>query len=109
MCKKLQGTAANTANWATNVGNEKGEVLTSVLTESEGSEALSRLATGLMDRYIIVPLCVYVHICLNSNSCRYESAGQQQPLLLYTDRDCCSKSGPSKYNVKSDNPILWNL
>ena len=27
VCKKLQGTAANTASWATNVGNERGEVL----------------------------------------------------------------------------------
>ena len=36
--KKLQGTAANTASWATNVGNERGEVLMSMLTESEGTE-----------------------------------------------------------------------
>lgn len=26
ICKKLQGAAANTATWATNVGNERGEV-----------------------------------------------------------------------------------
>ena len=74
--------SANMANWATNVGNEKGEVLTSVLTESEGSEALSRLATGLMDWYIFnfgqlffLVLCNdlyhYVYICLNGNSCLF--------------------------------------
>ena len=26
ICKKLQGAAVNTASWATNVGNERGEV-----------------------------------------------------------------------------------
>ncbi len=52
ICSKLQGAAANTASWVTNVGNERGEVVISVLTESEGSDALSRLATGLMDRYV---------------------------------------------------------
>ena len=32
ICNKLQGADANTASWATNVGNERGEVLMSVLT-----------------------------------------------------------------------------
>ena len=36
VCKKLQGADADTATWATNVGNEKGEILISVLTQSEG-------------------------------------------------------------------------
>ena len=27
VCRKLQGSAAGTASWATNVGNEKGEVV----------------------------------------------------------------------------------
>lgn len=69
VCKKLQGAGANTAAWATNVGNERGEVLASVLTESEGVSALQRLADGLMGRF--------------------ERAGQPPPQLLYTDRDCC--------------------
>ena len=34
VCKKLQGAAAGSASWCTNVGNEKGEVLVPVLTES---------------------------------------------------------------------------
>jgi hypothetical protein len=38
----LQGSAANTASWATNVGNERGEVVISVLTESESIESLQR-------------------------------------------------------------------
>ncbi len=79
VCKKLQGAAANTASWATNVGNERGEVLISVLTASEGEEALRPMATGLMHRY--------------------QLAAVQSPVLLYTDRDCCSQSGPSKYQV----------
>ena len=38
VCKKLQGTAANTASWATNVGSERGEFVMSMLIESEGTE-----------------------------------------------------------------------
>ena len=51
VCKKLQGTAAGSASWCTNVGNEKGEVLVSVLTESEGLEGLHSMATGLIQRF----------------------------------------------------------
>jgi hypothetical protein len=79
ICRKLQGAAAKTASWATNVGNERGEVLISILTASEGVEALQPFATGLMRRY--------------------QLAGVDPPVLLYTDRDCCSQSGPSKYQV----------
>ena len=75
MCKKLQGAAAGSAQWVTNVGNERGEVVTSVLTESESLEGLQRMADGLMERY--------------------ELGEQQPPHLLYTDRDCCS----SKFQV----------
>ena len=52
VCKKLQGTAAGSASWCTNVGNEKGEVLISVLTESEGLEGLRPMASGLIQRYV---------------------------------------------------------
>ncbi len=79
VCKKLQGSAANTASWATNVGNERGEVVVSVLTESEGCKSLRSLACGLMRRY--------------------QDAEQPPPRLLYTDRDCCSPGGPSKFKV----------
>lgn len=77
VCKKLQGAAANTASWATNVGNERGEIVISVLTESESSDALLPMVEGLM--------------------ARYEKAGKTPPVLLYTDRDCCCSHGPSKY------------
>ena len=50
ICKKLLGAAAKTANWATNVGNERGEVVISVLTESESKASLQKMANGLMDR-----------------------------------------------------------
>ena len=46
--KKLQGVAAGSASWCTNVGNERGEVLISVLTESEGLEGLRPMAKGLI-------------------------------------------------------------
>lgn len=69
--RKLAGHAAGTAAWATNVGNEMGQVLISVLTASEGSR-LSDMATGLVRRY--------------------EKAGVDPPVVLYVDRDCCSSA-----------------
>jgi len=69
--KKLAGAAAGTAAWATNVGNEHGQVLMSVLTAAEGA-GLVDMATGLVNRYL--------------------AAGQPPPLLLYVDRDCCTVS-----------------
>ena len=51
VCKKLQGKAAGSALWCTNVGNEKGEVLVSVLTESKGLQGLHPMATGIIQRF----------------------------------------------------------
>ena len=50
--KKLQGTAAGSASWCTNIGNERGEVLVSVLTESEGLEGLRPMATAINQRFV---------------------------------------------------------
>ena len=52
MVKKLQGAAAGTATWVTNIGNEQGEVLISVVTESEGLLSLKPMADGLMKRLV---------------------------------------------------------
>ena len=79
ICKKLQGLDANSASWTTNVGNEKGEILMSVLTSSEAVNALQPMAAGLMDRY--------------------REHHQTPPQVLYTNRDCCNKDGQSKYRV----------
>ena len=76
VCKKLQGTAANTASWATNVGNERGEVLMSMLIESEGTEGTPKHGQWID-----------------------EGAGVPPPQVIYTDRDCCSISGSSKYRL----------
>ncbi|XP_051996487.1 uncharacterized protein LOC127653743 [Xyrauchen texanus] len=73
--RKFAGAAAQTAAWATNVGNEHGQVLMSVLTDAEGAGLLS-MAAGLMRRY--------------------RDAGVEPPQLLYVDRDCCSSHGGSK-------------
>ena len=56
VCGKLQGTAAGSASWCTNVSNERGEVLISVLTESEGLEGLRPMAMGLIRRLAFVHL-----------------------------------------------------
>ncbi|GFR92966.1 hypothetical protein ElyMa_000880800 [Elysia marginata] len=68
--KKLAGDAAGTAAWSTNIGNEHGQVLMSVLPTSEAKE-LWNMADGLMKHY--------------------ESAGMPESLLLYVDWDCCGK------------------
>lgn len=77
VCEKFQGLAASTASWATNIGNERGEIVQSVLTSSESAISLKKMAEGLM--------------------ARYERAEQPPPTVLYTDRDCCSATGSSKY------------
>ena len=71
-----QGRAACCRVPVSNVGNERGEVLITVLTESESDDGLAPLARGLVDRY--------------------RRAGRPRPLVLYTDRDCCRQDGPSK-------------
>ncbi|XP_054649542.1 uncharacterized protein LOC129190874 [Dunckerocampus dactyliophorus] len=77
MTKKLAGEAAGTAAWVTNVGNEDGQVLMSVLTATEG-DGLVAMADGLIRRY--------------------REARQDPPQVLYVDRDCCA-TGPSKVAV----------
>ena len=77
--RKLQGAAADTANWATSVGNERGEIVMCVLTTSESVPSLKSMADGLVQRY--------------------RDAGVAPPKVIYTDRDCCSDFGLSKYRV----------
>ena len=73
VCRKLQGRDAGSASWCTNVGNERGEIVASVLTDSESTESLRRLADGMVDRY--------------------KRAGRDPPRVLSTDRDCCCEHG----------------
>ena len=80
--KKLQGEEAQSAAWCTNVGNERGEILLSLLTTSESLSNLDKMAKGLMKRYA--------------------DAQQPAPLALYTDRDCCVIDGSSKFNKLFD-------
>ncbi|KAG5282919.1 hypothetical protein AALO_G00036170 [Alosa alosa] len=70
--RKLAGAAAGTAAWATNIGNEHGQVLMSVLTASEGARLLP-MAAGIVQRY--------------------QDAGVEPPQVLYVNQDCCSSYG----------------
>ena len=72
---KLAGACAATAAWATDVGNEFGQVLQCVLTVAEG-DGISDMTAGLVRRY--------------------ELGRQSPPEVIYVDRDCCSVSGKSK-------------
>ena len=83
-CKKPQGTAAGSASWCTNVRNERGKVLISVLTESEGLEGLHPMATGLIQMFANNIYCEIHHPFFYSGM----KARQDLPQLLYTDRDC---------------------
>lgn len=56
----------------TNVGNEFGQVLNSVLTTGEGA-GLDELCQGIVRMY--------------------GDAGEPQPDAIYVDRDCCGESG----------------
>ena len=58
----------------TNIGNEFGQVLVSVLTAGEGS-GLRSMASGIVRRY--------------------ELANVSKPRLLYTDHDCCGERNTS--------------
>lgn len=63
----------------TNVGNEYGAIVHCVVTNSESNDGMEKLADGIVKRYM--------------------NAHVDPPILLYTDRDCCSYQGPSKYQV----------
>ncbi|XP_026051984.1 uncharacterized protein LOC113038622 isoform X1 [Carassius auratus] len=65
----------DSALWSTNVGNENGQVLICVLTQTV-DEGLLPMCSGLMERY--------------------RRAGKPPPQVLYVDRDCCSTTGKSK-------------
>ena len=80
--KKLAGHSAGTAYWAPNVANEKGQILMSVLTASEGV-GLAPMAAGLMKRY--------------------SDAKEPPPKVLYVDCDCC---GGGAVKVK-DLSSMW--
>jgi len=63
VCGKLQRTAAGSASWWTNVSNKRGEVLISVLTESEGLEGLRPIAMELIRRLAFEHLEHYTFCC----------------------------------------------
>ena len=75
IAKKLVGAAAGTVFWATNIGNEHGQVLVCVLTAAE-DKWLAKMAQGP------------VH--------RYKMASQPPPKVMQVVRDCRSKYGDSK-------------
>ncbi|XP_013384277.1 uncharacterized protein LOC106154470 [Lingula anatina] len=70
--KKLAGHVSKTAQWLTSINNEKGEILVSVLTASEG-HGLDIMAQGLMKRY--------------------RDASVTPPKLIYVDNGCCAEGG----------------
>lgn len=84
VCKKLQGTAAGSASCCMNVGNERGEVLISVLTESEGLEGLHPMVVGLIERYACV-------VFIEKFSCIWNSPDTGRPGRIH--HNCCTLTG----------------
>ncbi|KAI8493055.1 hypothetical protein Bbelb_290590 [Branchiostoma belcheri] len=89
--KKLAGAAAGAADWVTNVGNEHGQILMSVLTAAEG-QGLKPMGEGLVRRY--------------------RAAGVEAPRLLHVDilLQLCTTSGRryrrgSSFYKESVNPV----
>lgn len=75
VCRKLLGAAAKTANWATNVSNERGEVLISVLTSQRVWMAWNR---WLMASWIgLIETIAYSH---TSHKLRYSRGNYPQPI-----------------------------
>ena len=70
----------------TNIGNEDGEVVVSVMTVEEGTRGLQQMADGLMQQY--------------------KNANQAPPQLLYVDRDCCGPAVRAMFGGKKtfNNP-----
>ncbi|XP_028298158.1 uncharacterized protein LOC114460411 isoform X3 [Gouania willdenowi] len=75
ICKKLAGEGKGRADWCTNVANELGQILMSVLTCEESLDKIRPMADGLM--------------------ARYKRAGEAPPELMYVDRGCCHVHGVS--------------
>lgn len=67
-----------------NIGNEFGQVLNSVLTTGEGA-GLDDLCQGIVQRY--------------------SDADEPQPDAIYVDRDCCSETGALPFNLCCDVSI----
>ncbi|MEQ2200935.1 hypothetical protein XENOCAPTIV_005093, partial [Xenoophorus captivus] len=91
--KKLAGASTDTAAWVTNVGNEYGQVLMSVLTCSEGSEGLDAMAARLTGRYRVAEV--------------------PPPVFMYVDRDRCNRDGVSKtaalFHVRTEIILGFHL
>ena len=50
---KVSGVEAESANWVTNYGNERGEIVISVLTAPESTSSLKPMANGPVKRFEI--------------------------------------------------------
>ncbi|WAR14621.1 hypothetical protein MAR_004726 [Mya arenaria] len=89
---KLAGPVRGTALWASNIGNEYGQVLMSVLTAGEG-HGLALMANGIMKRY--------------------KDAAVERPEVLFVDRDCCGSSPVrTLFHQWKDIPIrldIWHF
>ena len=88
LSRKLAGAAACSFQWATDVGNEYGQVLQCVLTTSEGG-GLQEMARGLVRRY--------------------HDAGVEPPKVIYVDRDCCGQSVRKLFHGWEDIIVCLNI
>ena len=83
--KKLAGKASRTAVWCTIVGNEHGQILSSVLSTAEG-HGIAPMLDGIM--------------------LRYKAADIPPPEIIYIDRDCCGPNPLHHMLASWDKTIL---
>ncbi|KAI8493139.1 hypothetical protein Bbelb_291430 [Branchiostoma belcheri] len=81
--KKLAGAAAGTAAWVTNVGNEHGQILMSVLTAAEG-QGLKPMGEGLVRRYRAAGV-KHQDSCMWTSDCSCVRITPQPPRPLMVD------------------------
>ncbi|KAL1271655.1 hypothetical protein QQF64_030671 [Cirrhinus molitorella] len=80
ICKKLSGDGKGTIEWYTNMANELGQILISVLTCEESVNKMRPMAEVLMERY--------------------RRAGEAPPELMYVDCGCCQVHGVSSVTIR---------
>ena len=85
MSKKIAGEGSGTAEWCTNLANEKGQILQCIFTCEESVDKLKPLADGVMGRY--------------------ERADVESPTLMYVDRGCCRLQGHTHVEALFDRWI----
>lgn len=76
-------------SWCSNVGNERGEVLLSLLTTSESLSNLEKMAEGLMNRFQM-PIRPILLFCTLTEIAANQEAKNQNIRCFFIDGKSCA-------------------